>query len=153
MNNSKLNKLEYFFYSQNGSVYFIQSGDSGPVKIGFSSNPYFRLKQLQTGNHETLYLRKIIKGFGFFEENQLHKMLEEYNIYNEWYRPEVLKIIPFFENIFIETSNKIKDTQFVVSLFYNRFIENDNRRIEACYNIIKVCKNIAIELQAKDGKI
>jgi len=30
---------------------------------------------------------------------------------------------------------------------YLEGIDNDNRRIEACYNIIKICKKIAVELQ------
>jgi flagellar biosynthesis GTPase FlhF len=30
-------------------------------------------------------------------------------------------------------------------------LENDSRRIEACYNIIKICKRIANELQAEKG--
>jgi hypothetical protein len=34
-------------------------------------------------------------------------------------------------------------------LDYLKSLENDNRRIEACYNIIKVCKKIAVELQGK----
>jgi hypothetical protein len=34
-------------------------------------------------------------------------------------------------------------------LDYLEGLENDSRRIEACYNIIKVCKRIAVELQEK----
>jgi hypothetical protein len=30
-------------------------------------------------------------------------------------------------------------------------LEDDNRRIEACYNIIKICKGIAVALQAERG--
>lgn len=29
----------------------------------------------------------------------------------------------------------------------HRWLEDDNRRIEACYNIIKACKGIAVDLQ------
>jgi hypothetical protein len=36
---------------------------------------------------------------------------------------------------------------------YLNGLENDNRRIEACYNIIKICKKVAVELQSKDKKV
>jgi hypothetical protein len=36
-------------------------------------------------------------------------------------------------------------------LDYLEGLENDSRRIEACYNIIKVCKRIAVELQGEKG--
>jgi hypothetical protein len=35
---------------------------------------------------------------------------------------------------------------------YLETLENDNRRIEACHNIIKICKRITSELQAKSVK-
>lgn len=36
-----------------------------------------------------------------------------------------------------------------VLMEYLKELEDDNRRIEACYNIIKVCKGIAVDLQVK----
>lgn len=35
---------------------------------------------------------------------------------------------------------------------YLEELDNDNRRIEACQNIIKVCRNIAVELQTQSEK-
>jgi hypothetical protein len=36
-------------------------------------------------------------------------------------------------------------------LDYLETLENDSRRIEACHNIIKICKHIAAELQSKSA--
>ena len=43
-----------------------------------------------------------------------------------------------------------KNSPFIDALIdYIEGLEDDNRRIEACYNIIKVTKNITKELQRK----
>lgn len=48
----------------------------------------------------------------------------------------------------IRVSNNGKDDSFIDAVMdYLDTLEDDNRRIEACYNIIKVCKNIAVDLQ------
>lgn len=43
-------------------VYFIRSGEAGPIKIGWSVNPRKRLAMLQTGCAETLTLMAIVGG-------------------------------------------------------------------------------------------
>ena len=54
----------------------------------------------------------------------------------------------FKENIRI--SSEGKDSPFVDALIdYLQGLDDDNRRLEACYNIIKVAKNIAKELDRK----
>lgn len=50
----------------------------------------------------------------------------------------------------IRISHEGKDDPFVDAIMdYLETLTDDNRRIEACYNIIKVCKGIANDLQAK----
>ncbi|MCK9570950.1 DUF3102 domain-containing protein [Candidatus Pacearchaeota archaeon] len=50
----------------------------------------------------------------------------------------------------IRVSHEGKDDPFVDAIMdYLETLADDNRRIEACYNIIKVCKGIANDLQAK----
>jgi len=50
----------------------------------------------------------------------------------------------------IRVSDSGKEDSFINALMdYMETLPDDNRRIEACYNIIKVCKNISIELQRK----
>ena len=50
----------------------------------------------------------------------------------------------------IRVSQSGESDQFIEALMdYLDELENDNRRIEACQNIIKVCRNIAAELQVQ----
>ena len=56
------------------------------------------------------------------------------------------KRITFKEKI--RVSHEGKDDPFVDAIMdYLDSLGDDNRRVEACYNIIKVCKRIAIEIQ------
>lgn len=78
------------------SVYFIQSGLSGPIKIGVTSgSAYSRLTSLQTGSPETLYLVGVVKGWGAKEESRIHSAFESYRLRGEWFRAdtELLKFI------------------------------------------------------------
>lgn len=48
----------------------------------------------------------------------------------------------------IKISNNGKDDPFMDALMdYLETLEDDNRRIEACNNIIKICRNISVQLQ------
>jgi hypothetical protein len=48
----------------------------------------------------------------------------------------------------IRLSDAGKEDVFIDALMdYLEELDDDNRRIEACYNIVKVAKNIAVELQ------
>jgi len=69
-------------------VYFIQSGEDGPIKIGWTStgNPWGRCAALQTGSPEELEV------VGFFvgpqsEERRLHEKFAEHRIRGEWFAP------------------------------------------------------------------
>lgn len=51
----------------------------------------------------------------------------------------------------IRVSHEGKADPFVDAIMdYLNGLEDDNRRVEACYNIIKVCKGIANQLQVKE---
>lgn len=71
------------------SVYLISSEDiEGNVvyKIGISSNPEKRLKQLQTGNSNILKIIKIFKtNYASKVEAYIHKLYCENNVLNEWF--------------------------------------------------------------------
>lgn len=50
----------------------------------------------------------------------------------------------------IRISNDGKEDPFTdVIIEYLEELEDDNRRIEACFNIIKICKGIAVDLQVR----
>ena len=72
-------------------VYIIQSGTSrkAPLKIGVSDDPGKRIKQLQTGNPEVLKVLTTIrcktKKHAYTLEGELHRMLSDKSILNEWF--------------------------------------------------------------------
>ena len=68
------------------SVYFIQRGWSGPIKIGTATDPYTRLGALQTGSPSQLRLIGIIPG-GFELEGQLHTVFASARVLGEWFQP------------------------------------------------------------------
>lgn len=70
------------------SVYFIQSGAGGPIKIGFSDDPGRRLAQLQTGHSGPLALMGWIQG-DVSRERELHARFRADRIREdgEWFRP------------------------------------------------------------------
>lgn len=77
-------------------VYFIQSGEHGPVKIGFTSrDPHARVCKLQTGNPEELLLRHVIPAERATEK-QLHTRFEPARIRLEWFGGDYLPVILAF---------------------------------------------------------
>ena len=68
-------------------IYFIQEGESGPIKIGFSTNPYSRLAAMQTGHPEQLHLIATIPGTPR-KEKELHYFFDDLRIMGEWFKPD-----------------------------------------------------------------
>jgi len=71
-------------------IYFIGSGKSGPVKVGYSKSEMGvqeRLKSLQTGNPEQLSLLGVIEGSRQGEGN-IHRALGKNRIQGEWFKRE-----------------------------------------------------------------
>lgn len=68
-------------------IYFIQSGDGGTIKIGFTNRSAVdRLADLQTGNPNTLRLLGELTGTAA-DELELHYHFAEYRIRGEWFSP------------------------------------------------------------------
>lgn len=77
------------------SVYFIQSGGDGPVKIGVCAQDIeARLASLQCGNPEPLRLLGSIEG-SFQAEAALHRRYEARRLRGEWFRycPTMMDVI------------------------------------------------------------
>lgn len=70
-----------------GYVYFIQLGDSGPIKIGHAKNPIKRLKALQIGSHKQLRLLAVTPGDAATEK-ELHREFQVLRIGGEWFQAE-----------------------------------------------------------------
>lgn len=73
-------------------VYFIQAGNSGPVKIGRSDDVRKRLAALQTAHYEKLHLRLVCRinaseNAGDFgrTERALHTIFSQHHIRGEWF--------------------------------------------------------------------
>lgn len=70
-----------------GWLYFVQMGDSGPIKVGRAVYPLKRLAELQTGNPVPLRLLAASEGGGRLEAG-VHRALWEGRIgETEWFEP------------------------------------------------------------------
>lgn len=75
------------YRDRNGKVYFIQAEHGGPVKIGWSDSPSYRLRELQTGNPYKLVIRKTLPG-GPTREAEVHEDFAHARIgASEWFKP------------------------------------------------------------------
>ena len=73
-------------YSHSGYIYFIQDGEGGNIKIGFSGNPNERIKQLQTGNGK-VFIPLLIQEGNEKNEDSYHEMFKEHHLHGEWFKP------------------------------------------------------------------
>lgn len=67
-------------------VYFVQCGDKGLVKIGFTMNFPRRLAELQVSNPEPVRLIGWVRG-GRREERRLHAKFAHLRQHAEWFNP------------------------------------------------------------------
>lgn len=70
-------------------VYFMREVNDGPVKIGWSVDPWKRLETLQAGNPRELVLLTL-KKFGtdaWATEAALHQEFAAHQIRGEWFNP------------------------------------------------------------------
>lgn len=73
-----------------GVVYFAQSGDQGPIKIGWSQDVERRILELQTANAHRLHLLGTIPG-RLEDEMKTHARFAHLRMEGEWFRndPEI----------------------------------------------------------------
>ena len=67
-------------------VYFVQQGSTGPIKIGRSKNPRYRVRELSCGSCEPLNLLATTPGWEA-EERALHMRFAQHRIRGEWFAP------------------------------------------------------------------
>lgn len=79
-------RLEAETFAGKEHVYFIQQGEFGLVKIGYSKNPTHRLMVLQTAHGERLSMRACAPG-GKEQEHALHERFTHLRVAGEWFRP------------------------------------------------------------------
>lgn len=68
-----------------GFVYFLQSGPSGPIKIGWSQDVERRIEQLQTANAQRLVLLGTLRG-RMEDEAALHTRFAHLRMEGEWFQ-------------------------------------------------------------------
>ena len=75
-------------------VYAIREKETGRIKLGISIDPEERLKQLQTGNSQTLELVAYCKANNRFnDERAAHLKAKQYHIRGEWFAEKALEVI------------------------------------------------------------
>lgn len=67
-----------------GYVYFIADNSMDRVKVGFSKNPWARLKGLQTGSSKKLSIICHVRTTKV-SESEIHRLMGEYKISGEWF--------------------------------------------------------------------
>jgi hypothetical protein len=118
-------------------VYFLRSGASGPIKIGFTGNtPMARLSALQTGNPEPLRLLAAIPGVRE-DEQRLHERFAHIRIGGEWFRAEP-DLLAFIDGALMGCREQPKsyDDMFAWEEWYDALAEYTSlwqsvRRVEA----------------------
>ena len=70
-----------------GFVYYIQEGMTGNIKIGYSTDPYQRLRQHQTSNSQSLRMLLYVLGNEEYE-NELQTRFEHLKTTGEWFKSE-----------------------------------------------------------------
>jgi hypothetical protein len=68
------------------SVYFVQAGEGGFIKIGASVDPASRIRSLDTLSPVALKTLAIVRG-GYVAESYAHQALAAYRERFEWFRP------------------------------------------------------------------
>ena len=67
-------------------IYFIQDGPDGAIKIGYSSDPQRRLRELQTGAGRPLRILHTMYGT-VEDERRLHRAYACLRQHGEWFTP------------------------------------------------------------------
>ena len=73
--------------ARKGNIYFIQSGENGPIKIGFSMDVEDRINRLATSRADDLILLASMSG-DMQKERALHKRFADCHIRREWFNPD-----------------------------------------------------------------
>lgn len=80
-----------------GFVYFLQSGQDGPIKIGYTTDIQKRIKALQTAHPFPLKLLLVING-NVDDESKLHKKFNSLRFCGEWFSPDE-KLLQYIEKL------------------------------------------------------
>lgn len=72
------------------SLYFIQEGYNGPIKIGLTKqNLAYRVAHMQCGNYRRLQVLGIIENQDKHDERNWHRRYADVRVGGEWFAPTV----------------------------------------------------------------
>ncbi len=115
-----------------GLVYFIGNRESGPVKIGFTSNadPKPRLRQLQTSSPLDLEVIGAVKAYASIERN-IQSFLTPHRIRGEWFeRQAALAILRRLKSR--DVSHRSDFVDELLSIAHNNYSSPGAEYGEAC---------------------
>lgn len=78
-------------------VYFIQSPDGGPIKIGHTLHPLLRLKQIQAHSPVPVAIKAAMSGTPKLEK-EYHARFKALRLHGEWFEPDA-ELISFMDEI------------------------------------------------------
>lgn len=106
------------------SVYFIQAGDTGLIKIGHARSVTKRLAALQTGSAHNLRVIYEMRG-GLLEEQGLHAAFAKHRAHGEWFHPhsDIFNHIAKFKGEERPKQNKPTISPFQVRRFNESLIK------------------------------
>lgn len=98
------------------TVYFIQAGDCGSIKIGITGNLQDRLRSIQNGNPLQLSVIYSFECESFKAskiEKRLHEKFEQFRLKGEWFHPHsfILKTIEDIKNVGMVGLTDIEDEE------------------------------------------
>lgn len=70
-----------------GEVYFVQAGEGGPIKIGWSTDVSRRMAGLRPGTSAPLKLLLVVPGTRA-SEKAAHDKFKAYRLHGEWFKPD-----------------------------------------------------------------
>ncbi|MGW8189563.1 GIY-YIG nuclease family protein [Sphingomonas hankookensis] len=97
-----------------GWVYFLETGPTSPIKIGWAKDPIKRANQLQTGHPEELILIGVLPGSRHLE-GSLHRQLSIGRLNGEWFeRGRTLRIVrPVLKSHGIIFRTEVQDSRTI----------------------------------------
>jgi hypothetical protein len=78
------------------TVYFVQAGEGGPIKIGFAANAKLRIDKIRVDCPDELIVLGVIDG-GPGDESWLHGYFAEHKKRGEWFHP-VPELLAYIAN-------------------------------------------------------
>jgi len=75
------------------NLYFIEDEANGAIKIGVANCPETRMRQLQVGNPNKLFLLKVIDDINPIDELDIHEKYKNYRIRGEWFNSKIKELI------------------------------------------------------------